>query len=130
MSPTTSQSVMSTTVNTTAISWPILFCSDPEETREALEDLPFIQMHIIRGCRRLLDKGVTTDICLEIITLSTSATIMISFRLDECHNLLQRILEDRIAAEDYEVCGELVRLQEEVRVAEGKRALESPKLDV
>lgn len=124
---TTSITTMSPANKHETITWPILLCDSIEEGGEALTDKNFIHCHILRGCRRMLDGGVTSDICLEIICVPDSTSTLITLRLNEAPTVLQRILDWRIEDEDYERCDEVLRLIEASRLALSERALESPK---
>jgi hypothetical protein len=100
--------------------WVILHCSSLDEVDAAIKNKPFIHSHIIRGVRRMLEKRATSDMCLEIWCNATYSSIWVSIRLEEARMSLKKILDYRVAIENYEECDEIVQLISEVGALEAE----------
>jgi hypothetical protein len=100
--------------------WVILHCTSLDEVDAAIKNKPFIHSHIIRGVRRMLQKRVTSDMCLEIWCSATYSSIWVSIRLEEARMSLQKILDYRVEEEIYEECGECVELIAAVKALESE----------
>ena len=98
--------------------WVLLHCADLNEVDAAIKDKTFIHSHIIRGVRRMIERRATSDMCLEIWCQATYSSIWISIRLEEAANSIQKILDWRVAEEQYEECGECVELLDEIAILE------------
>ena len=95
--------------------WVLLHCANLDEVDAAIKNRSFVQSHIIRGVRRMCERKTTTDMCLEIWCASVHSSIWVSIRLNEAEEALRKILDWRIAEENYEECEECVLLIDEVR---------------
>lgn len=100
--------------------WVILHCTSLDEVDAAIKNKPFIHAHIIRGVRRMLQKRVTSDMCLEIWCSATYSSIWVSIRLEEARMSLRKILDYRVEMENYEECGECVELISAVEALEAE----------
>ena len=68
----------------------------------------------------MLQKRVTSDMCLEIWCSATYSSIWVSIRLEEARMSLQKILDYRLEEENYEECGECVELIDAVKALESE----------
>ena len=62
----------------------------------------------------MVEKRMTSDMCLEIWCSATYSSIWVSIRLEEAELSLNKILDWRVANEYYEECNEIVSLIEAV----------------
>jgi hypothetical protein len=58
----------------------------------------------------MLEKRMTSDMCLEIWCSTVNSSIWVSIRLEEAEEALSKILDWRISEENYEECSECVEL--------------------
>jgi hypothetical protein len=122
------ESVKPAKIDRTNRDWVLLHCSTLDEVDSAIKDKGFIHSHIIRGVKRMLQRRATSDMCLEIWCQATFSSIWVSIRLEEAAGAIQKILDWRVAEENYEECAECVELLEEIAELEAEvaRARRSP----
>lgn len=102
--------------------WVLLHCATLDEVDSAIKDKAFIHSHIIRGVKRMLQRRATSDMCLEIWCHATFSSIWVSIRLEEASGAIQKILDWRVAEENYEECDECVALLDEIAALEAEVA--------
>ncbi len=100
--------------------WVVLHCRTMDEVEDAVRNKRFIHSHIMRGVRRMIERRATTDMCLEILCATTGTSFWISVKLDEIDEVLGLILQYREEREEYEECGEVVRLLSECKALKGE----------
>jgi hypothetical protein len=91
-------------------SWTVMYCEDVEEMEACVSDPTVIWPLIYRSLVVMADEDRDSMIVLEIRCTGEIGSVWITMRTSEVEETLSKMLKWREGREEYEECGEIVRL--------------------
>ncbi len=91
-------------------SWTVMYCEDVDEMEACVSDPTVIWPLIYRSLVIMADEDRDSMIVLEIRCTGEIGSVWITMRTSEVEETLSKMLRWREEREEYEECGEIVRL--------------------